>query len=347
MDQFRGLQCEFERFPLDQRCRVPLVGNGRGVCRPARRLGSTAGLPDRLGNHRLVHAGPAGHAPHVLRAQDPVGDGSDHRCCGPQGVGSAFRAVEVEPIDLGPDHELDQRNAATHEISDRLVAGGDAQVARIHPLTGHRHEGLPDELLVHVERAQSGLASRLVGVEREDDLAAVFVLIQQQATQHLDMLFAERGATGGHRSIDPGQVAGHHVGVALHDDDLLAAGDLLTGKVHAVQDLRLVVHRRLGSVQVLRSVVVGHDPAGAEADDLAGQVADRPHDPAPETVVGSTVAAQREPGGDHFVIREARGAQALDQVVPAWQREPHCEHVSGLGIQVTLREELPGRLRLW
>ena len=77
-----------------------------------------------------------------------------------------------------------------------------------------------------------------------------------------------------------------------------------------------------------------------EADDLAGQVADRPHDPAPETVVGSTVAAQREPGGDHFVIREARGAQALDQVVPAWQREPHCEHVSGLGIQVTLREEL-------
>jgi hypothetical protein len=46
----------------------------------------------------------------------------------------------------------------------------------------------------------------------------------------------------------------------------------LRALIHAVEDLRLVVHGRLRGVEVLGSFVVGHDPARAESDHLAGQI---------------------------------------------------------------------------
>ena len=202
MDQFRGLQCEFERFPLDQRCRVPLVGNGRGSA--GRLDGLAPRLACRTASETIDWSTPVQPAMRRTYSERRIRSGIDPI------TGAAARKALVRPSALSRSNPsiLDRITNSTNGMRPltrsrpprrrRRCAG------RTDPsLTGHRHEGLPDELLVHVERAQSGLASRLVGVEREDDLAAVFVLIQQQATQHLDMLFAERGATGGHRSIDP------------------------------------------------------------------------------------------------------------------------------------------------
>ncbi len=81
-------------------------------------------------------------------------------------------------------------------------------------------------------------------------------------------------------------MGGHHVGVALDHDQATLPGDVLLGQVHAVEDLRLLVQRRLGRVEVLGlDPVVVEQPAGTEADHVSGDVADRPHQPTPEPVV--------------------------------------------------------------
>ena len=106
----------------------------------------------------------------------------------------------------------------------------------------------------------------------------------------------------------PGQVAGHHVGVALDDDGLPPARDLLLGQVEAVEHGRLLVDRGLGGVEVLRlDPVVVEEPAGAEADDVAGDVADRPEQPAPEPVDRPALALARQAAGDELLGGEARG----------------------------------------
>ena len=70
------------------------------------------------------------------------------------------------------------------------------------------------------------------------------------------MVAAEGRAAGRDGGGDPGQVAGHDVRVALDDDRPAGLGDVLLGEVDAVQDLGLLVDRRVGGVQVLRAVVV-------------------------------------------------------------------------------------------
>ena len=108
-----------------------------------------------------------------------------------------------------------------------------------------------------VKARYGGLLPGGVAVEGEDHLAAERVVVHQQAAQHLDVVAAERRAAGGDRGVDAGQVAGHHVGVALDDDRALLLGDLALGQVEAVEHLALLVDRRLGGVEVLRAVVVG------------------------------------------------------------------------------------------
>ena len=86
---------------------------------------------------------------------------------------------------------------------------------------------------------------------------------------------------------DPGQVAGHDVGVPLDDDRLAALRDLAFGQVRPVQHGALLEQRGLRRVQVLRAVLVRVELAGAERDHVAGQVADRPDQAAAEPVHGA------------------------------------------------------------
>ncbi len=91
--------------------------------------------------------------------------------------------------------------------------------------------------------------------------------------------------------VTPGEVAGHDVGVALDDDGSMLAGDLALGEVGAVEQLALLVDRRLGRVEVLGlDGVVVEQAAGAESDDLAADVAQRPQQPAMEAVDERTAA---------------------------------------------------------
>ena len=137
-----------------------------------------------------------------------------------------------------------------------------------------------------------------------------------------DVVGAERGAAGRHGGGHAGQVAGHHVGVALDDHRPALLGDLPLGLVDAVEHVRLLVERRLGGVQVLRAVVVVEELARAEADHVAGDVPDRPHQPAAEPVDQAARAGlPGQPGGDQLVVAEALLAQVLGEQVPAVRGE--------------------------
>ena len=119
-------------------------------------------------------------------------------------------------------------------------------------------------------------------------------MVVQQPAQHPAVVLAERGAAGRDRGGYAGQVAGHHVGVALDHDRLRGAGDVAAGEVDAVEHLGLLVDRRLGGVEVLRlDPVVVEDPAGTEADRVAGGLPDRPEQPAAEPVVVPALALRR------------------------------------------------------
>ncbi len=290
------------------------AGRARGPCRrvpgPAGELGDP--LDDELGVEDAEHAGEL-DGDLVLGAAvlDPGDDGGGLV----QGGGAAGRGVQVVAGDDLAQGELEQRGARLDQVGDGLVALGEAQVAGVHAVGGDGDVGLGGELLVVLEGAQGRLLAGGVAVEGEDDTGRA--VVHQQPAQDLDVVAAEGGAAGGDGGGDAGEVAGHDVGVALDDDGAGGLGDLLLGQVDAVQDLGLAVDRGLGRVQVLRAVVRLVELAGAEADDVAADVADGPHQPAAEAVDGAPAALLGEPGEDQLLVAEALAAQVAGEVVPA------------------------------
>ena len=203
--------------------------------------------------------------------------------------------------------------------------------------------GLRDEVLVAAEGAQRGLLAGGVAVEGEDHLAAELLVVVEEAAQHPGVLVAEGGAAGGHGGADPGQVAGHHVGVALDDHGLRGAGDLAPGQVDAVEHLALLVDRRLGGVEVLRlDPVVVEDPARPEADGVAAGVADRPEQAAAEAVV-RRAADRHQPADDELLLAERLLAQVLEQRLALARGEADAELLGRGLVEAPLGEELPGR----
>ena len=211
-----------------------------------------------------------------------------------------------------------------------------------------RDEGLRDEPLVLAERPQRRLLAGLVTVEGEDHLAAELVRVHQQPAQHVDVLDAERRAAGRDRGRDAGQVAGHHVGVALDDDRLPPPGDLPLGQVDAVEHLALLVERRLRGVEVLRAVVVVEQLAGAEADHVAGDVPDRPEQPAAEPVDQRAAGAAAGPArrSPARVWLKPLPRRCLVSASQPTGRVAAAEVRRRLAVEAALGEELPGGLRL-
>lgn len=160
------------------------------------------------------------------------------------------------------------------------------------------------------------------------------------------MVAAEGRAAGGDGGGDPGEMAGHDVGVALDDHGPAGLRDVLLRQVDAVQHLGLLVDRGLGGVEVLRAVVVVAELAGAEADDVAGGVADRPHQPAAEAVDGAAPAVLGEAGGDQLLVAEALAAEVTGEVVPARRAVADAEVGGGGLVEAALGEELPADLGL-
>ena len=217
------------------------------------------------------------------------------------------------------------------------------QVARVEAAGLDRDVGLRHEVLVAVERAERGLLTGGVAVEGEDHLAAELLVVEQEPAQHPRVVVAERRAAGRDGGRHAGQVARHHVGVALDDDRLRRLRDLATGQVDAVEHLALLVERGLGGVEVLRlDPVVVEDPPGPEADRVAARLPDRPEQPAPEAVVRRP-PDRDEPGRDLLLLGEALLPQVPQQRLALAGGEPDAE-LSGRGlVEAPLPEELARR----
>ena len=172
-------------------------------------------------------------------------------------------------------------------------------------------------------------------------------VVAEQPPHDPDVVRAERRAAGRHRRPHAGEVAGHHVGVALDDDDLPCARDLAPGQVEAVQHLGLLVDRRLGGVEVLGlDRVVVEESAGAESDDVAGLVADRPEQPAAEPVVQPAPSLAGEPEASQLLLGERLAAQVAQRAPPAARGEADAECRGGVTVEAALGEELSGRHRV-
>ena len=225
------------------------------------------------------------------------------------GVDPAVGPVEVVLADDVAEHEAVERHPPRDQLAHRPVALLDAQVARVEPGRLDGDVGLGDEVLVAGERADRGLLAGRVAVEGEDHLAAELLVVVQEPPQHPRVLVAERRAARRDGGRHPGEVAGHHVGVALDDDGLGRAGHVAAGQVDAVEHLALLVERGLGGVEVLGlDLVVVEDPARPEADRVAARVADGPQQAAAEPVV------RRPP------CATSPAAMASSSLKPFWRR---------------------------
>ena len=139
---------------------------------------------------------------------------------------------------------------------------------------------------------------------------------------------------------DAGQVARHHVGVALDHDGLHRARDVAPGQVDAVEHLALLVDRGLGGVEVLRlDPVVVEDPPGPEADRLAAGLADRPQQ-APAEAVVRRPPDRDQPGRDGLLLGEALLPQVAQQGVAVARREADPELLGRRLVEAALPQEL-------
>ncbi len=161
------------------------------------------------------------------------------------------------------------------------------------------------------------------------------------------MLDPERRAAGGDRGRHACEVAGHDIGVALDDDHLLALRDVAPGEIEPVEHLALVVHERLGGVEVLRPLVlvVAEQLARAEADGLSGDVADGPDQPAAESVVRVTAVARGEQTGCRQLLeREALRLHGIPEGVERLGREADAEVLGRGGVEAARAEEVAADL---
>ncbi len=261
-----------------------------------------------------------------------------------QGGGAARRGVQVVAPDDLAQGELEERRARFDQVGDGLVALGEPQVAGVHAVGGDGDVGLGGELLVVLEGAQGRLLAGRVAVEGEDHARAA--VVHQQPAQDLDVVAAEGRAAGGDGGRDAREMTGHDVGVTLDDHRAGRLRDVLLRQVDAVEDLGLLVDRGLGGVEVLGPVVRLVELAGAEADDVPADVADRPHQPAAEAVDGAAAALLGEAGEEQLLVAEALAAQEAREVVPALGAVADAEVLGGGLVEAPLGEEDPAGVRL-
>ena len=179
--------------------------------------------------------------------------------------------------------------------------------------------------LKHLD-AELGAVQDLQGPLR-GDLAGVIVVIAEdqflgETAEKPGLLHRQRRAHGGHGVVEPRLVQGHHVQVALAQDDVGPLG--LFGQVQSVQHPALAVCKGFGGVHILGLGLVQH-PA-AEAHHVAPHVDHRQDQPVAELVVYVPVlSADGQACPDQLVLGIAPGGHGGQQGVPAVRRGPHAE----------------------
>jgi hypothetical protein len=322
-----------------------------GSPKPRCSLGASGTRPRAVAaDLRRVHPEPAGEVANVADVERLIPDARDDRRGRPQRGDPPLDRVEVVAGEHAPDHELEHRLLGLDQTADGVVAALEPQVAGVEATGRDGDEGLRGEALLLAEGSARGLLARLIRVEGEDDLPGArgvdVVHVAEHAAHHLDVIDAEGRPAGGDRRGDPGEVAGHDVGVTLHHHDLATAGDVPLGEIESVEHLGLVIDRRLGGVEVFGPLVVIQQLARAEAEGLAGDVADRPDQPAAEPVVGAPVALADEAGGEQLRLGVAEGLEVRAQGVVALRGESDPEALGRRRIEPALAEERTGRFRI-
>ena len=140
---------------------------------------------------------------------------------------------------------------------------------------------------------------------------------------------------------------GHHIGVAFHNDDASSPGNFALGQVKAIKNLRLVVNRCLGGIQILRRVRIGIVQAPrTESNGRASNVADWPHQAPSKAIVDAAVPLTGKSGCQNFRIRESTRAQHTCERIPRLRRIPDPE-LRAVGLRKTaVGQESAARLCL-
>ncbi len=295
---------------------------------------------DRGSDLREIHSEPPGQNTRVPRPERGIADIGDDRGGGPKSAGPPFHRLEIEGREPLIDHELEHRLLRIEKGPHRSVAAGEPQIAGIEALGRDGDIGLGREPLLVAESSEGRLLARRIRIEREDDLAGRGVVAHDPA-QHRDVLGAECRSAGRDRRRHPREVTGHDVCVALDDHDAPLPRDVTLGQIQAVEHLCLLVDRRLGAVEVLRALVVLVEAARAETDDLAGHVADRPHEPASEAVVHPALPLGEEPRRRQLLAREAAGDERIHRARPALGGVADAEVRRRGRIEAAIAEEAP------
>jgi hypothetical protein len=127
------------------------------------------------------------------------------------------------------EHIAHNEAVERYSPGDQFPNGGvtmlEAKIARIQPGGLHSNVRLGDEILITIENLEGGCLARRVPIKCEDHLAVERVMVSHQPTQQSCMIITESGTARRHRSVDPGQMGGHHIGIALHDHSLALLAD--------------------------------------------------------------------------------------------------------------------------
>ena len=120
-----------------------------------------------------------------------------------------------------------------------------------------------------------GVLTGLVAVIDQHDLLGV-------AGHQGGLLLGQTGAQRGDGIVKSELVQGHHIHIALHQDQVIFFCFL--SKIEAKKVLSLVENNGFRGIQILGRIIILLDDPAAKADHIAPDIDDGEHEPVPETV---------------------------------------------------------------
>ena len=158
------------------------------------------------------------------------------------------------------------------------------------------------------------------------------------AADQLDLIHRQGRTARRDDVFNPRLVQGHHIRVALNQQDPVFLRNRGFGQVHTKQHIAFVVENALRTVEVLGDLFFFAQRAAPERNGTAGEIADREHHPALEKVPQLPV----------FVLGEAECKKPLRRIacfgsrrahrIPAVRAIPNLECLQGLGTEPSTLE---------
>ena len=177
-----------------------------------------------------------------------------------------------------------------------------------------------------------------VRIKGEDNLAQARI-IAHHAPNQSNVINTESRAAGCHSGRNARKMRGHDVGVALDHDNLTRLCDISLGKIEAVKNLCLVIHRSLRRIEILWPGIIVAQFARTKADGLTGHVPNWPDQALPKAVIGTLLSLREESGLKHLFVGETFSFEVVAQAIPSLGGKANAELVSGLSIESALSQK--------